>query len=105
MGIPLAEQVECVEREIRMREKTFPRHVTQGKLTQSIADLELERMRAVLVTLKTLSGSGIAVARTVINPDLQAARADERKRILAAAGRCMHSSALVRLEAMLEKMP
>lgn len=50
----LAEQIECVEREIGMREKVYPRWVRAipQKLTQAKADQELARMRAVLATLK-----------------------------------------------------
>lgn len=52
-GISIEDQIACVEREIRMRENTYPRWVAQNKLTQKTATLELDRMRAVLASLTT----------------------------------------------------
>jgi hypothetical protein len=50
--VPLAQQIACVEREIKMRESSYPRWVQAGKMTQAKADAELLAMRAVLATLK-----------------------------------------------------
>ena len=47
----LADQVDCVRREIAMRERVYPRRVADRKMTQRQADLELARMRTVLDTL------------------------------------------------------
>ena len=47
MQISLEEMISCVEREIGMRERVYPRWVEQKKLLQATADLELARMRAV----------------------------------------------------------
>lgn len=52
--LTLADQVACVEREIRMRQKVYPRWIGQGKMTQDKADHEIACMRAVLETLKGL---------------------------------------------------
>lgn len=52
--IPLPEQIEAVEREIRLRETHYPRWVAQGKLTYDAAAREVERMKAVRETLLTL---------------------------------------------------
>lgn len=49
--VSLSDQIACVDREIRMREKVYPRWVKSHKLTQKTADLELGRMRAVLGSL------------------------------------------------------
>jgi len=38
----------CIAREIRMREKSYPRWVAQGKLTKATADHELSCMYSVL---------------------------------------------------------
>ena len=38
----------CIAREIRMREKSYPRWVAQGKLTRATADHELSCMYSVL---------------------------------------------------------
>lgn len=50
--IPYAEQIACVEREIAMRERVYPRWVADHKMTQKKADQELAAMRAVLETVK-----------------------------------------------------
>lgn len=48
----LAQQIGCVEREIRMRAAVYPRQVARGKMNQDDADRELAAMRAVLETLR-----------------------------------------------------
>jgi hypothetical protein len=50
--IPLARQIRCVERELRMREVVYPRRVAERRMQQAEADDELATMRAVLATLK-----------------------------------------------------
>jgi hypothetical protein len=50
----LAQQIEEVEREIAMRERVYPHQVRSGKLRQSIADYQMNRMLAVLETLRRL---------------------------------------------------
>ena len=45
--ISLEEMISCADREIRMREKTYPRFVEQHKLTQMIADMEIARMKSI----------------------------------------------------------
>lgn len=52
--IPLEDQIACVEREIRMRERVYPRRVADGKMQQHTADRELLAMQAVLATLQGL---------------------------------------------------
>lgn len=52
----LADQIACVEREIVMRERVYPRRVGDGKMRQEAADRELATMRAVLATLRKLTG-------------------------------------------------
>jgi hypothetical protein len=58
----LDDQVECVIREIGYRERVYPRRVASGQMTQKLADRELERMRAVLETLRNYR-KGMAVLR------------------------------------------
>lgn len=55
MSIPLAEQVACVEREIRMRRRAYPRWVADRRLAQDKADAELRAMEAVAETLRRLA--------------------------------------------------
>ena len=52
MLITLEEQIACVERELGFRLRLYPRWVATAKLTQAAADEEVERMRAVLLTLQ-----------------------------------------------------
>lgn len=59
MTIPLAERIACVEREIKMRERVYPRWVAAEKMTQQKADAELAAMRAVLATLKAMDVPGL----------------------------------------------
>lgn len=47
----IAEQVECVERELRMRRQAYPRWVANGKMSQKKMDYEIAAMEAVLRTL------------------------------------------------------
>ena len=46
-AITIEQMTACVEREIGMRERVYPRWVKQKKLLQTTADQELARMRAV----------------------------------------------------------
>lgn len=50
--VSLADQIASVEREIRMRERVYPRWVQSERMTQEKADRELLTMRAVLATLR-----------------------------------------------------
>jgi len=43
----LNELVLCVEREIRLRERVYPRRVREHRMSQDAAERELELMRAV----------------------------------------------------------
>ncbi len=52
LPISLTDQIECVEREIRMRVEVYDRRVADKRMTRAKADLEIARMRAVLATLK-----------------------------------------------------
>lgn len=52
--IPLRQQVACVQREIRMRERVYPRWVQAGRISQAQADAEIAAMKAVEHTLLSL---------------------------------------------------
>ena len=54
--VPIEKQIQCVAREIKMRERCYPRWVRQNRMTETEATRELERMRAVLHTLQELAG-------------------------------------------------
>ena len=49
--VTLEEMIACVDREIGMREKVYPRWVENRKMLSATADKELERMRAVRLVL------------------------------------------------------
>lgn len=53
-GITIEEQIQCVRREIRMRDQVYPRWVAAGKLKQEKSDHEIAAMKAVLATLEGL---------------------------------------------------
>lgn len=55
MKISLAQQIEEVERELKLRATVYPRMVASGKLKQKYADFHVERLQAVLDTLKWLN--------------------------------------------------
>ena len=56
LGMPahltLEGQIACVEREIKMRVRVYPRWVEANRMTQEKASQEIESMRAVLITLQ-----------------------------------------------------
>jgi hypothetical protein len=52
MSIPLAQQIKCVEIEIKRRERAYPIAVISHKLGKAEADKQLETMKAVLETLR-----------------------------------------------------
>lgn len=50
--VRLADQIACVEREITLRERVYPRWVETGRMTEAQAEREILSMRAVLETLQ-----------------------------------------------------
>lgn len=50
--IPIAEQIACVRREIRQRERVYARLVENGRMHRDAADREIAAMIAVLATLQ-----------------------------------------------------
>ena len=54
MAFSIIQQIEEVEREIKLRRDVYPRMVLSGKMRQSIADYHMQRMEAVLRTLEWL---------------------------------------------------
>lgn len=61
MNISLAQQIEEIEREIRLRDGVYQRQVAAGKMRQSIADYHMERIKAALKTLQWLRDNEAAV--------------------------------------------
>ena len=52
--ITIEQQLACVQREIKMRERVYPKWVGSGKMQAAKANYELQAMRAVAETLKGL---------------------------------------------------
>lgn len=52
--VSLAQQIEEVEHELRMRDQVYPKLVLRKQKSQSAADMNMMRMRAVLETLQWL---------------------------------------------------
>lgn len=100
--VTIAEQVACVDRELGMRARVYPRWVKAGKLTQAAADLEMARMTAVRWTLRRASveladkEAGTLFSGEVYGP--AKVRADERARILGALRPLVPSDIMLRLE-------
>jgi len=55
----LTDQYAAVQREIKQRERVYPRLVAKGTMSQAKADHELAAMRAVLVTVEQVMLRGI----------------------------------------------
>jgi hypothetical protein len=65
----LAEQVSEVEREIALRKNVYPGFVARKNMKQADADLHLERMIAVLRTLRWLQTNEDEVRAAIIAAD------------------------------------
>lgn len=52
--VPLVDQIAAAWREVKMRERVYPRWTATGKMTQAKADHEIAAMRAIYETLKAL---------------------------------------------------
>jgi hypothetical protein len=55
MTVPYAEQLACVERELKWRQRVYPRRVADGRMTQAKAIEEVRTMEAVADTLRGLA--------------------------------------------------
>jgi hypothetical protein len=59
MKVSIDDQIKCVQREIGMRERVYPRWVEQKKMTQEKADYEIAAMKAVLASLLIAKTAGL----------------------------------------------
>ena len=50
--ISLDDQIKCIEREIALRRRVYPRRVAEGRMKLDEAEREVSAMRAVLMTLE-----------------------------------------------------
>lgn len=51
----IAQQIEEVERELKLREGVYARSVASGAMRASVAEFHIDRLRAVLATLRWVS--------------------------------------------------
>jgi hypothetical protein len=57
-SVSLERQIECVRREIRIRQQTYPTKVARRRMSQHHADEELACMKAVMATLIAMQNDG-----------------------------------------------
>ena len=68
--VSLNEQIDEIKRELKQRERVYPRMIAQGKLRQAIAEYQMARMQAALATVERVKRlddglKGMAEPRTV----------------------------------------
>ena len=51
------EKLECVQRELALRKRVYPRRVATGKMTQPLADRQLALMEAIVADYEPLAKS------------------------------------------------
>lgn len=54
MALSIQTQIECVRREIAIREHVYPKWIENGRMKQAVADHEIEAMKSVLDTLENV---------------------------------------------------
>jgi len=54
MNIPIERQIKCIDRELAIRKRVYPRWVDAERMTQEDADDEIASMEAALETLKNI---------------------------------------------------
>jgi len=65
--ISINAQIEEVDRELGLRRNVYELEVARGKMRKSVADLHLERMRAVRATLAWLQANEALIKRRLAN--------------------------------------
>jgi hypothetical protein len=55
LPVTLHEQIAEVERELALRDHVYPRRIAAKQMSQQTADRGIDRMRAVLTTLRELA--------------------------------------------------
>lgn len=52
-----ADKLACVQRELKLRERVYPRRVSDNKMAQQLADRETRTMRAIVADYEKLAAS------------------------------------------------
>lgn len=68
MTISITGQIQEIEREIALREKVYPHQVASGRMRQAVADYHMERMHAVLATLKWIDAHSAQIRDKIKDP-------------------------------------
>lgn len=89
--VPIGQQIEEVEYEIKQREQVYPRLVQAGKQRQSVVDFHMERMQAALESLKWLRDNREKIKELLVHEKQKPATAGE-----AVAGSDLKSDGQVR---------
>lgn len=55
--VSFAEQLACVERELKLRKRAYPRWVRDGRMPEASADREIRTMEAVAETVRLVAQS------------------------------------------------
>jgi hypothetical protein len=50
-AVTIDQMIQCAQREVGMRERVYPNRVAERKMSQQVADRELDRMKAIVDTL------------------------------------------------------
>lgn len=73
MTLPLTAQIQCVERELALRQRVYAHRVRHSEMKQEQADKEIALMTAVLKTLNDCAARGNTLAITGLVGEREAA--------------------------------
>lgn len=87
--IPTSAQMACVEREIAMRRRVYPRWVADGRMTQAKADAEIAAMSAVHASLSEMGQLRAGVASKSVLVDSVSKLQGQRGVLVSLLGDCL----------------
>lgn len=76
MTITIDEQIACVEREIKLRRRVYPRRIEHHFMTRKFATEQIAAMEAVLETVKTARATGPGQIDLIDHVDGKETRSD-----------------------------
>jgi len=50
-----SELAECAEREVKQRKRVYPRRITEGRMTQSLAERQIAMMEAIAAHYRSMA--------------------------------------------------
>ena len=96
--VTIEEQIACAERELGFRQRLYPRWLKAGKITEAAAKEEIERMSAILVTLRR-----VQVGQDHHVPNAAEIRRGAEARVICALTPLAPSAVIMRLQAKLRE--